>query len=88
MGAPLGNTNGKKQRLYEQAVIRALKQKDLEAGDGETLRAIAESALAKALTGDVQALNHLRDTLDGKPAQTIAGDADNPLVQKIIHESK
>ena len=80
-GAPLGNTNGRKSRLFEQAFIRALKQRDLNAGDGETLRKIAEKMIDMCLAGDVAAFSASRDTVDGKPAQavTVAGDADAPL---------
>lgn len=80
-GAPFGNTNGRKQRLFEQAFIRALKQRDLEAGDGETLRKIVEKMLDLALAGDVAAFRESRDTVDGKPAQAVqfSGDADAPL---------
>ena len=33
----------------------------------------------KAIKGDVQAATWIRDTLYGKPAQTLAGDPDRPL---------
>ena len=88
VGAPAGNQNARKSRLFEQAFIRAIKQRDLDAGDGETLRKIAEKMLDIALSGDVAAFREARDTVDGKPAQsvTLAGDQDNPLVTKIVRE--
>ena len=85
MGAPLGNTNGRKARMFEQALIREIKQRDLEKGEGETLREIASSLLDKARGGDLSATKDVRDTLDGKPAQsvTLAGDPEAPLETKM-----
>lgn len=78
MGAPLGNRNAAKPRLFDGALRRAIN----EAGqDREILLDIARQLLAKALEGDMQAIKEVRDTLDGKPAQsvTVGGDPDNPL---------
>lgn len=87
-GAPLGNKNGAKQRLVEQALIRAIKQRDLEAGDGETLRKIAEAMIDRALGGDPLGFDRVADRLDGKPAQQVQlqGDEDKPLVHKVLRE--
>jgi len=79
MGAPTGNQNAKKSRLFEQALIREIKQRDLKEGEGETMRKIASVWIDKAQAGDAMIGKELRDTLDGKPAQTIAGDPDAPL---------
>ena len=70
-GAPLGNQNAKRSRLFEQAFIRALKQRDLSAEDGETIRKIADKMIDLALAGDVAAFREARDTVDGKPAQQL-----------------
>jgi hypothetical protein len=80
-GAPVGNKNGAKARLFEQALIREIKSRDAKAGDGETLRRIAAKLLDKADDGDLYAARELMDRLDGKPAQsvTVAGDAEAPL---------
>ena len=91
-GAPFGNQNAKKGRLFEQAFIRAIKQRDLDAGDGETLRKIADKMLDLALGGDVSSFREARDTVDGKPAQsvTLAGDPENPLqlVERRVVKAK
>lgn len=88
VGAPEGNKNAAKSRMFEQAVIRAIKARDAEAQeDGKTLREIAENLLDKALV-EIAAMVQLRDTLDGKPAQQVqlSGDAENPLVTRIVRE--
>lgn len=82
MGAPVGNRNAAKPRLFDGALRRAIG----EAGqDREILLDIARQLLAKALDGDLAAIKEVRDTLDGKPAQsvTVAGDAENPLVSRV-----
>jgi hypothetical protein len=88
VGAQPGNQNAKKSRLFEQALIRAIKQRDLKEGDGETLRKIVEALLDKAIAGDLNAIKESRDTLDGKPPQQVQlqGDEENPLVTKIVRE--
>ena len=78
-GGQPGNQNAAKSRLFEQAIIRAIKQRDLEVGDGETLRKIADALIDIALAGNVKAFSEMRDTVDGRPTQVIAGDPDNPL---------
>ena len=84
-GAPLGNKNAAKSRLIEQALIRAIKQRDLEAGDGETLRRIAEAQIDRALSGDPLSFDRVADRLDGKPKQQVdLGNADGePFVVKF-----
>ena len=70
-GGQPGNTNAAKSRLIEQALIRAIKQRDLVAGDGETLRAIAEAQIDRALKGDPISFDKVADRLDGKPSQQL-----------------
>jgi hypothetical protein len=72
-----GNPEGsRKMKLWRESLDRAITQ-----DDGKRLRAAAERLLDMAADGDIAALNHLADRLDGKPAQalTVGGDAENPL---------
>lgn len=92
VGGQPGNKNAAKSRLFEQALIREIKQRDLKDGEGETLRKIAAALLDEAATS-LKAKTELRDTLDGKPAQMIVGDSDNPIevisrVERVIVNSK
>lgn len=61
-----------------------------EAGDDhKALRIIAAKLIEKAQEGDMQAIKELADRTDGKPAQAIVGDEDEPpinLVSKIVRE--
>ena len=61
-----GNQLGKKSRQFEQTVRRAIAQ-----DDGQRLRDCVEKLLDLAVSGEAWAVSMLRDTLDGKPAQTL-----------------
>lgn len=78
-GAPVGNQNAVKSKLFFGAISRAVAQ-----DDGKRLRASAEKLLDLAAEGEQWAVLALRDTLDGKPAQVIAGDPDAPLTLQSI----
>lgn len=88
MGAPVGNQNARKQRIVSDAFRREIAQRDLKAGDGETVRAMAAAVVDKALAGDLMAFREFRDTMDGKPAQEITGKDGGPLVviQATAHD--
>ena len=79
MAAPLGNKNGeKKNRIVGDTLRRVAAQ------NPKKLRAACEALLDKAVDGDITAFAQFRDTLDGKPAQMIIGDDENPLIVKTI----
>lgn len=84
MGAPVGNKNATKNKVWEDTLRRALL-----AEDGVKLRSIAEKLIERAEAGDVSALKEIGDRLDGKPAQQIqlSGDEDNPVrFEKVVRE--
>lgn len=66
MPFPIGNDYGKKRRLFEANIKRALQDDDYK-----KLRTIADKVVALAEEGERWAVELLRDTLDGKPAQQI-----------------
>lgn len=77
-----GNANsGRKQ---EKPFRDALRMELAAAGDNnKALRMIAAKLIEKATEGDMQAIKEIADRTDGKVAQTIAGDEENPL--EMIH---
>ena len=79
MAAPLGNKNGEKKNRIVGDVLRRV-----AAQNPKKLRAACEALLDKAVDGDIAAFTQFRDTLDGKPAQMIIGDDENPLIVKTI----
>lgn len=86
-GAPLGNQNAAKSKIWHQAIMRALALRDKSRVDGKKeIDALAEKLLDLVSLGDLAALKEFGDRLDGKPAQAIIGDADaDPIqIQEIL----
>lgn len=76
MGAPIGNSNAKKEnRILSDTLRRAITQSP------DKLRNAIDKLLDKAEDGDLASFREIWDRLEGKPAQslTIAGDEENPL---------
>lgn len=86
MGAPVGNQNAKKAKVWEQAIKRALARYS-----GSTVDAgldILANRLVKAAveheddSAAAQIMEKIGDRLDGKPAQAIiGGDEDDPAIK-------
>jgi hypothetical protein len=70
MGAPLGNQNARKGKVWTQAIERALEKRSAK-GRMEALDDLAEQLLLKAETGDMAALRELGDRLEGKPKEQV-----------------
>ncbi len=81
MGAPVGNLNAAKGQKYIYEALR----KALVQDDKKRLAIGMEKVLDLVSEGDPWAMSFVRDTLDGKPAQsvTVSGDADNPLLTQL-----
>lgn len=76
MGAPLGNTNGRKEnRLFGDTLRRVAAQ------DADAVRQICETLVAQAKTGDIMSIREVADRLDGKPKQQteLTGAEGGPL---------
>ena len=84
-GAPVGNQNAAKGKMFEGALKRALARND------GSLNKIADELVSKAITGEQWAVQMVADRLDGKAKQQIVGgdEDDNPLrfvarIERII----
>lgn len=74
-GAPVGNQNAAKAKVWHAAIMRALDKR----GAGDRVKALDELAgklLDLVATGDLAALKEFGDRLDGKPAQAVALSGD------------
>lgn len=81
-GAPQGNKNAAKAKVWHAAILRALEKRDQSRTDGiKELDALAEKLLQLVAAGDLAALKEFGDRLDGKPAQAIIGDSDADPIQ-------
>jgi len=63
-GAPVGNTNAVKPKIWTDAVRKAIVQ-------GENLNLLAKALVDKAIAGDISALKEIGDRLEGKATQQI-----------------
>jgi len=63
-GAPKGNNNAAKNKIWTDALRKAIVQ-------GENINLLAQALVDKALAGDISALKELGDRLEGKATQQI-----------------
>lgn len=78
-GAPKGNKNAVKGKVIEDALRKALIQDDYK-----KLNSGMQEVLNQAEKGERWALEFIRDTMDGKPAQSV--NLDGQLDQSITVE--
>lgn len=71
------NFSSKNNRLWRETLRRVAAQ------NPDKLRKIAEKLYDQAEQGDIAAIREIGDRLDGKAAQTIQGDDENPLTVAI-----
>lgn len=85
MGAPLGNQNAAKAKIWHAAIMRALERRKPANERIQAIDELADKLLDLVATGDLSALKEFGDRLDGKPAQAIVGDDDAPpiRIQKV-----
>jgi hypothetical protein len=76
MGAPVGNKNAAKAKLFYDALRRVMAR-----DDWKLLHAAAEKLGQAAADGEPWAIQEVANRFDGKPAQsvTVAGDEDAPM---------
>lgn len=82
-------SNSKPDKLMRDALMVALNREERSGGHKvKRVALIAEAWVLKAMGGDVQAIKEIRDSVDGKPTQTIAGDPERPLqfekIERVI----
>jgi hypothetical protein len=85
MGAPVGNKNAAKAKVWHAAIMRALERRKPADERIQAIDELADKLLELVAKGDLGALKEFGDRLDGKPAQIIAGDPDQPLeIREIL----
>lgn len=83
VGAPKGNTNGKKNnRLWSEAIRRAVARR----GKGQEggLNKLADRFLDKVLEGDMTAIKEFGDRYEGKVPQAIEGPGEDGSFTIIV----
>lgn len=91
MGAPVGNQNARKAKIWRDAIERALDHWPEKAPSVESRRGLHDAAyafVAKMMeSSDLGFFKELGDRMDGKPAQAIVGgdEDDSPVrVEGVI----
>ena len=77
-GAPKGNKNAARGKIWSDAIIRALAKRSRVTAR-EAIDDLAEKLLEQCDEGNMIALKEVGDRLEGKPAQTLLGDSESPL---------
>lgn len=83
-GAPIGNQNAAKAKVWLAAINRALERRS--AGDRvKALDECADRLVSAVLAGEQWAILELGNRLDGKPAQAIVGggEGSDPIQAKV-----
>lgn len=82
MGAPTGNQNAAKAKVWTAAIERALEKRGKNRANA--LDDLAEKLLLRCDSGDITALKELGDRIDGKPAQAIVGVDGGNLIVEVV----
>lgn len=69
-GAPFGNDNRHKGRIWRDAILEAMDQR-AKSDRKEALRRVADKLVAAAMEGDVTALKEIGDRVEGKSLQAV-----------------
>jgi len=78
-GAPLGNRNNERPKIWSAAIQRALERRTTRDKKIKAIDELADKLLDACAEGDLVALKELGDRLEGKPAQAITGADGNKL---------
>lgn len=78
MAAPKNPAGPKSDKIWRDAVMRAVRRRDSDE-DPQALEKLADVLVATAMAGDVVALKEIGDRLDGKPAIAVTGEGGGPV---------
>lgn len=78
-GAPVGNRNAAKAKVWAAAIERALERRKPADERIKAIDEMADKLIEECAKGDLAALKELGDRLDGKPAQAITGEGGGPI---------
>jgi hypothetical protein len=85
LAAPINARGAKSDKLWRDAIMRAVKRRMSGEGDPQALDKLADKCVDMGLEGDMQAIKEIGDRLDGRPAQAIiGGDEDDSPVKFVI----
>ena len=86
MAAPNNPAPFKSEKLWRNAIERAVKRRQEGKGSPRMLERLADSLVQAGISGDVSALKEIGDRLDGKAVQPISGDASGPPITFVVEK--
>lgn len=78
-GAPLGNQNAAKAKVWTAAIERALERRKPADERIKAIDELADKLLEECAKGNLPALQELGNRLEGKPAQPLTGEGGGPI---------
>lgn len=78
-GAPEGNQNAAKSKIWLDTIRRHLAKRPKDLED------VAIAMFEAAKQGDMSAIKEIGDRLDGKVTQPLGGDESAPFVHEVIY---
>lgn len=85
MAAPKKAVGAKSDKIWRDALMRAVHRQSAGSGSPKRIEKIADVVVFLALSGDMQAAKEIGDRLDGRPAQSVAVGQD-PNLQPLAVE--
>jgi hypothetical protein len=87
MGAPVGNKNAAKAKIWHAAIMRALERRDQSRADGiKEIDALADKLIGLVAQGDLPALKEFGDRIDGKPGQQLEMSGQLEVTRLVIND--
>ncbi len=87
MGAPVGNQNAARAKVWRAAIERALARRTARREDGQLeIDVVADALIDAAIGKDVSALKEIGDRLDGKVPQGIIGGDEGDPALSVVHK--
>lgn len=84
-GAPIGNTNAKKTKRWNEALNRALSRASND-GIDKGLDKIADTVVRLAIDGDKDAWQEIATRQDGKVPQAVVGDDEHDPIRVAVNK--
>jgi len=88
LAAPNNPKGAKSDKLWRDAIQRAVKRRLNGEGEPQALDRLADALVTKGLEGDIPAIKEIGDRLDGKAAQSIMTDDENGPIKLEITWAK
>ena len=90
MAAAINQVGKKSEKLWRDAVMRAVNRRTKGKGNPKHLDLLADKLVRVGRAGDIPAIKEIGDRLDGKPAQAVEVDVQVQItkIERIIIEPK